>query len=229
MGEIGILLPAYNEEKNIQVVIKEARKYLPNPKIVVVDDGSTDRTNELAKKERVTVLKHDTNKGKGESLKTGFEYFLNASPEANIVVIADSDRQYSIKDSINLIKPLKNGKADFVMGCRDWNTIPFRHKLGNLVWKTTFNLLLGMSLKDTNCGFVALSRKAIKKMKQTYGGYIIENMMLVEMLKNNLRIEQVPVNVKYKGKRDIPSGIRMVLGCLIFIVKEGVKYRLGKF
>jgi len=111
------------------------------------------------------------------------------------------------------------------MGYRNWSKVPFRHKLGNFVWRTFFNILFGTNLKDTNCGFMGLSRNALKKMSGAYGGYIIENMMLVEAIRNKLKIKQVPVTVKYKFKRSIKSGIRIVLGCLFFIVKEGIKYR----
>jgi glycosyltransferase involved in cell wall biosynthesis len=221
--KVGILLPAYNEEENIQVVIREAKKYLPKAKIVVIDDGSTDRTYELAKKEKVTVIKHEVNKGKGEAIKTGFKHFLKIP--VNFIVIADTDRQYLLEDAPKLLEPLKNREADFVMGYRDFRKVPFRHKLGNFVWKTLFNFLFGTNLKDTNCGYVALTKEVMKKVK-VHGGYIIENAFLSECLKNNFKIAQVPVKVVYREKSGILRGIRMVVGILIFITKEGIKYRL---
>jgi glycosyltransferase involved in cell wall biosynthesis len=220
--KIGVLLPAYNEEKNIQAVIREAKKYLPKAKIVVVDDGSTDKTYELAKKEKVVVLRHEVNKGKGEAIKTGFKYFSKIP--VDFVIIADTDRQYLLEDAPKLLEPLKNGEADFVMGYRDFKNVPFRHKLGNFVWRTFFNFLFGTNLKDTNCGYVALTKDVMKKVK-VHGGYIIENAFLNECLKNNFRITQVPVKVVYREKSGILRGIRMVLGVLIFIIKEGIKYR----
>jgi glycosyltransferase involved in cell wall biosynthesis len=221
--KIGVLLPAYNEEKNIRVVIREAKKHLPRAKIVVIDDGSTDKTYEIAKKEKVTVIRHAINKGKGEAIKTGFKYFSKTS--VDFVVIADTDRQYLLKDARKLLEPLKSGKADFVMGFRDFRKVPFRHKLGNFIWKTFFNLLFGTNLKDTNCGYVALTKEVMKKVK-VHGGYIIENAFLSECLKNNFRIAQVPIKVVYRKKSGILRGIRMVFGVLIFIIKEGIKYRL---
>jgi glycosyltransferase involved in cell wall biosynthesis len=220
------LVPAYNEEKTIQEVISRLKSLKLDA--IVVDDGSADRTSEIAKKSGAKVIQHKENRGKGETLKIGFEYILRNYPDVENVVVVDSDMQYSPEESLKLLKPLKNG-ADFVMGYRNWRTVPFRHKLGNFVWRTAFNLFFGTKLKDTNCGFIALSRKAIERMKGAYGGYIIENMMLVKALKNNLKIKQVPVSVEYKKKRGIVSGIRVVLGCLIFIVREGMKYGLSKF
>jgi len=220
------LIPAYNEEKTIEKVISEIKNIGLTP--IVVDDGSNDRTYETANKMDVTVIKHSKNKGKGEALKTGFDYILKNLPEVENVVIVDADMQYSLGDSARILDPLKKGKADFVMGYRDWSTVPLRHNFGNMVWRGIFNLFFETNLKDTNCGYMGLSRKALKKIRRIHGGYIIENMMLVEALKNKLRIEQVPVSVTYKDKRDIFSGLRMGLGVLVFIITEGIKYRLSK-
>lgn len=227
MNKIGILLPAYNEEKNIQIVIKETKKILPNSTIVVVDDGSTDRTNELAKKSEVVVLEHKSNRGKGEALKTGFKYFVKCS-KLNFVVIADTDRQYQIKEAIKLLKPLEDAEADFVTGYRNFTEVPFRHKLGNFVWRKFFNILFGTNFRDTNCGYMALTKGAMKKIKDViHGGYIIENSIFIGAIKNKFRIKQVPVTVIYKRKSGVARGINVVLTVFIFIVLEGLKFRIG--
>lgn len=223
------LIPAHNEERTIQKVILHLKSI--NLNSIIIDDGSTDETSKLAKKSGALVIKHDENRGKGEALKTGFEYILKNLHDVESLVIVDADLQYSAKESIRLLKPLEEKEADFVMGYRNWRTVPFKNRLGNFVWRTTFNILFKTRLKDTNCGFMALSRRAVSKMGRAYGGYIIENMMLIDALKHELKIKQVPVSVKYKknhSKRSIIRGVRVVLGCLIFIVNEGIKYRLGK-
>jgi len=220
------LIPAYNEEKTIEKVVSEIKHIGLGS--VVVDDGSTDRTYELAERMNVIVIKHKNNRGKGEAIKTGFNYILKNCPEVKSVVILDGDLQYSPKDSTRILEVLEKGKADFVMGCRDWSTVPPRHNFGNLIWRGTFNLFFGTKLKDTNCGYMGLSRTAMKKIRRVHGGYIIENMMLLEALKNKLRIKQVPVSVTYRKKRGIPSCLRMGLGVLVFIIIEGIKYQLSK-
>ena len=220
------LVPAFNEEKTIKEVISRLKSI--DLDSIVVDDGSIDKTNEIAKKSGAIVIGHTENKGKGETLKTGFEYILKNCSDVDNIVIVDADLQYYPEESIRLLKPLESGDADFVMGYRNWHNVPIRHRIGNLIWRVSFNLFFGTKLKDTNCGFMALSKKAMKEMKKAYGGYIIENMMLVEAIKNNLKIKQVPVTVEYKWKRDITSGIRVGLGCLFFIIIEGIKYSLDK-
>jgi glycosyltransferase involved in cell wall biosynthesis len=223
----GVLLPAYNEERNIQIVIRDVKKYLPDSKIIVVDDGSTDRTNELARKTGVTVLKHEINEGKGNALNTGFEYFLRQKQEVDAVIVADTDRQYFIDEIIKIFEPLQKGEADFVMGYRNWRKVPYANAIGNFIWRTLFNFFFKTKLKDTNCGYVGLTRKTIKKIGRVHGGYIIENAMLRDVIKNGLRIKQVPVSIKYK-KINVSHFSRMFFGILIFIFIEGMKYRLSK-
>jgi glycosyltransferase involved in cell wall biosynthesis len=220
------LIPAFNEEETIEEVISRLKKI--GLKSIVIDDGSSDKTYELAKKSGSIVIRHTVNIGKGEALKTGFNYILKNIPEVKYVVIIDADMQYLPEESVKILKPLQDGKADFVMGYRDWSTIPLRHNFGNFVWRKFFNSFFQTKLKDTNCGYIGLSKKALQKIQKIHGGYIIENMMLVEALKHKLRIKQVPVSVTYKEKRSISNGLRMGLGVLVFIIIEGIKYRLSK-
>jgi glycosyltransferase involved in cell wall biosynthesis len=217
-----VLIPAFNEEKNILEVINKTKKLKKIDKIIVVDDGSIDRTAELAKKAGAIVIRHEKNKGKGEALKTGFNYISKIRDIKNIVLI-DADLQYEPKEALKLLTSLND--ADLVMGYRDFSKLPFRHKLGNFVWKTSFNLFFGTKLKDTNCGLIALTKGSVKKIN-VHGGYIIENSMLASAVENNLKIKQVLVNVNYKKISGIKRGIKTVLGVFIFIFKEGIKYRL---
>jgi len=218
------IVPAYNEEKNIYNVVKGLRKI--GLKAIVVDDGSKDRTYELAKKAGAIVLRHRINKGKGEALRTAFEYARKRKIE-NFVII-DADLQYLPEEAGKLLDPIKKGEADITMGYRNWREVPFRHKLGNFVWRTFFNILFGTKFKDTNCGYMAFGKRAIEEIENIHGGYIIENSILSEAIKKNLKVKQVPVKVFYHKKSGIKRGIRVVLGVLIFIFKEGMKYRLSK-
>lgn len=219
-----VVIPAYNEEKNIGEVVKRARKI--GFKVLVIDDGSKDKTYEIAKRSGAIVIRHEKNKGKGEALKTAFN-FLRKNRKIKRVVVIDADLQYLPEEAPKLLKPIKEDKADLVMGFRNWREVPFRHRLGNFVWRKFFNILFGTKFKDTNCGFMAFGRRAIEKIKNVHGGYIIENSILIDALKNKLKIEQVPVKVFYNKKSGIKRGIRVVLGVLIFIIKEGLKYRLA--
>ena len=218
------IVPAYNEEKNIYEVVKRLRRI--GFKVIVVDDGSKDRTYELAKKAGAIVLRHKINKGKGEALRTAFDYARKEKID-NFVII-DADLQYLPEEARKLLAPIEKGEADIIMGYRNWKEVPFRHKLGNFVWRTFFNILFGTKFKDTNCGYMAFGKRAIEEIENIHGGYIIENSILSEAVKKGLRVKQVPVKVFYHKKSRIARGIRVVLGVLIFILKEGIKYRFNK-
>ncbi len=223
--KVASLIPAYNEEKTIYEVVRRVKKLKMLP--IVIDDCSSDKTFELAKKAGAIVLRHEKNRGKGEALRTGFEFLKKMNVE-NVVLI-DADMQYLPESSKDLLEVLEKKNADIVLGARNFKEIPLRHRLGNFVWRNSFNLLFGTNFLDTNCGLMALKKSAIEKIKDSLqGGYIVENSILVQALKNNLKIEQAPVKVKYKKTSGFLRGIRVVLGVLIFILKEGFKYRLKR-
>jgi glycosyltransferase involved in cell wall biosynthesis len=219
------LIPAYNEERNIQEVVRRIKKVGIVP--VVIDDASKDRTYELARKTGATVLRHKRNGGKAEAIKTGIKFLRGR--KYDYVVLIDADMQYLPEEARLLIEPLRRGEADFVAGFRDFGKVPFvRHRMGNFVWRTSFNILFGTRFKDTNCGFVAMNRRAAEIIvKRLYGGYILENSMFISVLKNGLRAHQVKVTVKYHRVSAVKRGIRVVAGVSFHILREGVKHRLG--
>lgn len=219
------LIPAYNEEKNIREVVSRIRKVKIIP--VVIDDASRDNTFNEAKKTGAIVLRHKRNMGKAESIKTGLKFLHNK--KFDYIVLIDADLQYMPEEAPKLIDPLKRGLADFVAGFRDFGNVPFlRHRIGNFVWRTSFNILFGTKFKDTNCGFVAMNRKAAEVIThQLRGGYILENSIFVQILRNKLRVHQVPVTVNYRSRSGVRRGIRVVAGVSFYILREGLKHRLG--
>ncbi len=218
------VIPAYNEEQTIKEVILRVKKQGLIP--IVVDDGSKDKTYEIARKYAI-VLRHEKNKGKGNALKTGISYALENGAEK--IVLIDADLQHLPEESHRLIKKLDEG-YDFVMGFRNFRNVPFRHKLGNFVWRKAFNFFFGTNLKDSNNGFIAMNSKAAKTiLPYLAGGYIIESRMLIACLKNGLKIAQVPVTVLYgKRKSKILRGIKVVFGVLAYIIREGLNYIFSK-
>ena len=113
-----IIIPAYNEELTIGSVVALAKKY---GDVLVVDDGSGDRTSEIAREAGAIVIRHNTNMGKGAALKTGFEYAL--SREYEIVVTLDADGQHNPDEIPLLMEPIIRGEADLVIGSRYLNAM----------------------------------------------------------------------------------------------------------
>lgn len=220
------IMPAYNEEKNIQEVVEKCKKFTDN--IIIVNDGSEDNTKKIAETLNIILINHETNLGKGEAIKTATHYILENMKEIEYVVIVDTDMQYNPEDSEKLLDPIKNNEADFVMGYRNWKEVPIHHRIGNHVWRIFFNTLFKTRLKDVSCGFVAMNKKALESIDNLYGGYIIESSMLIQCITKHMRIKQVSVTVKYPISSNLIKGIRMALGVLVFIMKKGIDYRLNK-
>ena len=161
-----IVIAAYNEEEKIDKVIKDLKKEYKN--IIVVDDGSEDKTFDIAKKNKIIALQHVINRGQGAALKTGIDYAL--SKKADIIVTFDADGQFLVKDIKKVIAPIKKGIVDVVLGSRFLgkavNIRPLKKfvlKLGVLV----VYFLYGIKVTDSQNGFRGLSKKAAKKIKLT--------------------------------------------------------------
>jgi putative flippase GtrA len=207
INDVCVIIPAYNPDE--QLFLKFAKEVLNNfSKIVVVNDGSNEDCNGTFKKiaeldERIQVLNHSVNMGKGRALKTAFNYVLNAYPDCIGVVAADCDGQHGIEDVIKCAEELKNHPSSLILGVRDFNKddVPFKSRYGNKITRIIFKLFIGLSIKDTQTGLRALSRELMKTFLTTNGErYEYETNMLIECKQNNIPIEQVPISTIYIEK-----------------------------
>lgn len=194
---IYIVIPAYNEEKSIVSVLSTLRDHHYD-NVVVVDDGSSDRTYELAKSQGVIVLNHCINRGQGAALATGTAYALECG--ADIIVHFDADGQFDVSDIENLIAPVKQGEVDIVFGSR------FLDKKSNIPIVRKFILkcgilfqwfLTGVKLSDAHNGFRAMNRKAASCIQITQDRAAHNTEILEETIRNGLRYREVPVRVYY--------------------------------
>lgn len=195
MTKIAVLLPAYNEEVAIASMILLSKKYAQE--VIVIDDGSTDRTAEVAEIAGATVLRHKTNQGKGVALKTGFTY----AKDYDIIVTIDADGQHNPSEIPLLIKPIEDNVADLVNGSRYLNgqetSTPTYRRVGQTVLDTATNVASGVKLTDSQSGFRAFSSVCFKYFNFDPEGFGIESDMLIEASNNNLRIVEVEITVRY--------------------------------
>ncbi len=205
-----VVIPAYNEATRVGKVIEKAKKYCSN--IVVVDDGSKDNTCDAAKKEKVTVLKHIVNMGKGSALKTGCDYaVLNG---AKYMVVMDSDGQHEASEIPGFLKMLEKGN-DIVFGNRvKRKDMPFVLRFGNWFINFMTYILFGIKLRDTQSGYRAFTSKAYKKIRWNAQDYSMESEMIANAGKNKLKYKEIPIATiygdKYKGTTII-DGVKIVL------------------
>ncbi len=214
------IIPAYNEEKTIVEVINSVKLLVDQ--VVVVDDGSTDKTFELAKAQDIAVLHHIINRGQGAALKTGTEYALKFG--ADIIIHFDADGQFLANDIKSVVEPIKAGIADIVFGSRflsKQSDIPFVKK--NIILplaKVVNRIFFGIEMTDPQSGFRAMSAQAAKQIdwqqdKMAHCSEILfaagRRNVDVSPSRGNLKIKEVPITVIYHnfGQR-LADGFRIL-------------------
>lgn len=216
--EIAILIPAYNEELTIGSVVLQARKHART--VIVVNDGSKDKTSEIARAAGAEVIEHIKNEGKAAALRTGFNELKKRDYET--FVMMDGDGQHLMADIDVMIAPLLEKKADLVIGSRFLkkdNSIPYYRQVGQRVLNRMTNVGTSEKVTDTQSGFRAFNRKALDHMDFPSQGYAVEQDMILHCSEKGLRIIEVPISVRY----DVPNGhkqnsFRMGVGLLNNIV-----------
>ena len=203
-----IVLPGHNEEKNIASVLYKVKRYSEN--VVFVDDGSTDRTYDIAISSGINVLSHITNLGKGCALRTGCDFALRNG--AQYIVVMDSDGQHDPDEIINFLAKLKEG-ADVVVGCRRLNkNMPLAMKIGNYGLFKISSLFFDVNVKDTQSGYRAFTSEAYKKLRWTSSDYSMESEMIARISKTKLNYETVPISTIYL---DDYKGTTVINGIII--------------
>jgi len=195
-----VMIPAYNEKETIGRVIKEIPRKIQgidSVEILVINDGSTDGTVEVAREAGADkILSHKANLGLGVAFRDGIEYALNMG--ADIIVNIDADKQYNAKEIPKLIIPIVENRADIVLGWRDTSNLefmPFSKKMGNKVATWVTRRISGLSIRDSQTGFRAFSQEASLRMNLS-GRYTYVQEILIQAKNKDLRIEEVPVEFK---------------------------------
>ena len=217
---ITVILPAYNEEVSIGSMVLLTSLYADN--VVVVDDGSSDRTSDVARRAGADVVLHKTNKGKGEALKTGFTAAANLG--ADIIVTMDSDGQHNPADIPKLVAPILEGSADMVNGSRYLNGLrrntPFYRRVGQAILDSFTNINSGLKITDSQSGFRAFSAATKDVFRFNAQGMAIESEMLADAGKSGLRINEVEIGVRYDVGCSTVNPIKHGFGVLVRILKD---------
>lgn len=193
-----VVIAAFNEEKKIRHILRDVQKYCQN--IIVVDDGSEDKTFHLVSKYRVVSLRHLINRGQGAALKTGIDFALNNG--ADIIITFDADGQMSAKEIPKIMRPILDGKADIVLGSRfleDRSKIPFLRKIILKIAIFFTRVTTGLELTDSHNGFRAMTARVAKKINLYQDRMAHASEILNEVAKKKFKIMEVPVTVKYSA------------------------------
>ncbi|MCZ6582848.1 MAG: glycosyltransferase family 2 protein [Thaumarchaeota archaeon] len=201
-----VLIPAYNEEENIEKVVRSIpRKIIgvDDIKILVVDDGSTDQTMDMAMNGGAyRVVSHKRNAGVGAAFMTGIRNAITMN--ADILVAVDADSQFDSNQISELILPIINNQADVVIGTRFQNekpkNIPRIKYLGNKIFTKIVSSIVQQKFTDTQTGFRAYSREALLNIS-VVNDFTYTQEVLIDLKFKGMQITEVPVSVKYDDKR----------------------------
>lgn len=190
-----VIIPAYNEEENISQVIEGVKKYTNN--IIVIDDGSKDKTYQVARQSGVKVYRHLINRGLGGALGTGIKAALLEKPD--IIVTLDGDGQHDPDEIPHLLKPIREGEADIVIGSRFLRSqkIPFIRKMGNYCGNLVTLFLFGIRSTDSQSGMRAFNKKTAEKLKILTSGMEVSSEIIKEIKAHKLRLKEVPIKAIY--------------------------------
>lgn len=192
---VTVVIPAYNEEKTVGNVISETISVMDEMgmpyEVIVVDDGSTDKTGLIASNNKVTLLSNQNNRGKGYSLRKAFQ-----QAQGEIIVTIDSDGEHKPKEIPDLIDPLLNG-TDIVSGSRfmgsNTQVTTNLNRIGNFMFNNAIMVLTRKRVTDSQTGFRAIKRNVLDALHLESEGYEIETEITVKGLKNGFVFEEKPI------------------------------------
>jgi len=199
---LSVVVPVYNEEKTISSVVGKIEETGIPCEIIAVDDGSTDGSPEilaeLAKAQRIQLITHPENRGKGAALGTGFQ-----ACSGDITIIQDADLEYDPKDFDKLLKPFFNADAQVVFGSRflvrEYARVHlYFHFLGNRFLTFLSNLTTGLNLTDMETCYKAFRTECISDITIQSRGFTVEPELTAKIARKKLRVFEVPIS--YAGR-----------------------------
>ena len=206
-----ITIPAYNEEETIGKVINEIPRAIEGVESIetlVINDGSTDSSGNIAEKAGAKILSHETNLGLGVTFRDGLKKALEM--KADIIANIDADFQYDAAEIPKLIEPIISKRAEIVLGDRQIDKLkhmPLSKKFGNKIATWVVRRITGLPIRDAQTGFRAFSREAALQMNLR-GDYTYVQETLIQAANKNLKIEQIPVEFREReGKSRLITNI----------------------
>ncbi len=206
--KISIIIPCYNEEKTLKIIVEKVLKFNEISKeIIIVDDCSTDNSKKIIeelkiKYNEIKAIFSEKNTGKGGALKKGFEI-----AEGDIVLIQDADLEYDPKDYSALIKPFKDTDADIVYGSRfmggEYVRLHFFwHYMANKLLTFATNIVTNLNMSDMETGYKVFKKSVINSINIKEKSFGIEPEITVKLAKKKFIFYEVPISYKGRSYQD---------------------------
>ena len=192
-------IPCFNEERFIGSVVLKAKRYVD--RVIVIDDGSTDATAKVATEAGARVYRNKQNQGYGAAIRNAIAKGQNL--RVDILVILDGDGQHDPKDIPKLVRPIIDEKADVAVGSRflgKGEKPPLYRRLGQRVLTNATNVGSGQRISDSQSGFRAYSKKALKELNLTESGMSVSSEIQFAVSRSGLRVAEVPIAISYSEK-----------------------------
>ena len=199
---LSVIMPVYNEAPTIEEIIDRVQAVGLADEIVIVDDGSTDGTRDIlrditSKNDDIQLIFHEENRGKGAAVRTGID-----AVEGELVLIQDADLEYDPREYSDLLRPIREGRADVVYGSRflggPRRAMLFWHMIGNKLLTFVTNILYDTILSDMETCYKVFRTEVIKPIKLRSRGFEFEPEITAKVLKRGIRIYEVPIS--YTGR-----------------------------
>lgn len=214
LKNLSLFFPAYNEEANLKNTVEKAIPVLKQVageyEVLIINDGSKDKTGEIAdqlakKYPFIKVIHHNPNRGYGAALRSGFY-----NSKYDWIVFTDSDGQFDFSEVVKLIEKAQETNADIVAGYRIERQDPLIRKIFGKGWTFLANLLLGINIRDVDCGFKLIKKEVIKKIPQLESerGGMISPELLGKAKKYGFKIVEVGVH-HYPRKEGKQTGANL--------------------
>lgn len=194
------VIPSYNVADRLNGVLSKISKVLPSSRVWVVDDGSDDGTEGVARAYQVQVIRHDRNRGKGAALKSGFKACLNTGAEA--VLTLDGDGQHDPGFIPSFIRCLVETDRDLVVGVRElrWPEMPPDRIFSNRVSSMIASVAAGRRIPDSQCGYRLYRRSVLTRVHPETDHYETETEMLILAARAGFKMGWCPVRTSYEGQ-----------------------------
>lgn len=229
-----VLIPAFNEENTIKKVIEEIPKKInriDEIEVMVIDDGSSDKTAKISKEAGAKVISFRQNQGRAKAVSEGFKRFLKTN--SDILVLTDGDDQYDSGEIPLIVNPILDETADMVLGDRQVKKLDhmkFGNKIGNIMVTKTLSSLIKMGISDSQSGFRAYTRETVAKL-HIFSSYTFTQETLIETKFKGLKMVNVPITFKKRADKSrlISNIFSYASKTLTIVVATLIYYRAVKF
>ncbi len=216
MIKYDILIPAYNAEKTLAELLEEIKGLPDLPShLIIVDDGSTDKTAEIALQFTDHLLQNKEREGKGFALRQGFDQFLTHSA-ADYLICLDADLQHPPQSILEFLKKAEHNSSSILIGKRGRKVreMPLLRILSNTITSLVLSLLTGQKIEDSQCGFRMIKREVLTELKLCENGFQLESEFILKASRKGYRLEFVDIPTIYGNH---PSNIDHLGDTLRFI------------